>query len=118
MREIFTSGSVGRALGNQCLYPEADAPKARAAELGRYGSFCQVAQFDPSNRLGRELHSLDNSSAETLPVIATVDHADIRGLSTALLGYVVELPQSRSENLFQSHNAVEGSPGTWQCLRR
>jgi len=22
MRETFTSGSVGRALGNQCLYPE------------------------------------------------------------------------------------------------
>jgi hypothetical protein len=29
MREIFTSGSVGRALGNQCLYPEADAKKRR-----------------------------------------------------------------------------------------
>jgi hypothetical protein len=26
MREIFTSGSVGRALGNQRLYPEADKP--------------------------------------------------------------------------------------------
>jgi RNA-directed DNA polymerase len=25
MRETFTSGSVGRALGNRCLYPEADA---------------------------------------------------------------------------------------------
>ena len=24
MREIFTSGSVGRAPGNRCLYPEAD----------------------------------------------------------------------------------------------
>jgi hypothetical protein len=24
MRETFTSGSVGRALGNRCLYPEAD----------------------------------------------------------------------------------------------
>jgi hypothetical protein len=26
MREIFTYGSVGRALGNQRLYPEADKP--------------------------------------------------------------------------------------------
>ena len=25
MREIFTYGSVGRALGNRCLYPEQDA---------------------------------------------------------------------------------------------
>lgn len=32
MREIFTSGSVGRAPGNRCLYPEADA-KIRAADL-------------------------------------------------------------------------------------
>ena len=24
MREIFTSGSVGRAPGDRCLYPEAD----------------------------------------------------------------------------------------------
>ena len=24
MREIFTSGSVGRASGNRCLYPEAE----------------------------------------------------------------------------------------------
>jgi len=24
MRETFTSGSVGRAAGNRCLYPEAD----------------------------------------------------------------------------------------------
>ena len=26
MRETFTSGSVGRAPGNRCLYPEADFP--------------------------------------------------------------------------------------------
>jgi len=25
MREIFTYGSVGRAPGNRCLYPELDA---------------------------------------------------------------------------------------------
>jgi hypothetical protein len=25
MRETFTTGSVGRAPGNRCLYPEADA---------------------------------------------------------------------------------------------
>ena len=53
----------------------------------------------------------DNASAEALPVIATVDLADIRGFITALLVYVVELPQSRSERLFQSRNVVEGSPG-------
>jgi hypothetical protein len=27
MREIFKYGSVGRALGDQCLYPEADGVK-------------------------------------------------------------------------------------------
>jgi len=27
MREIFTSGSVGRAPGNRCFYPEADSLK-------------------------------------------------------------------------------------------
>jgi len=32
MREIFTSGSVGRAPGNRRFYPEADA-KSRAADL-------------------------------------------------------------------------------------
>ena len=31
MREIFTSGSVGRAPGNRCFYPERD-PKSRARE--------------------------------------------------------------------------------------
>ncbi len=30
MREIFTYGSVGRALGNRCLYPELDS-QGRAA---------------------------------------------------------------------------------------
>ena len=34
MRKIFTYGSVGRAPGNRCLYPEADA-KSRAAEKRR-----------------------------------------------------------------------------------
>ena len=29
MREIFKSGSVGRASGNRCLYPEADVKKPR-----------------------------------------------------------------------------------------
>jgi hypothetical protein len=29
MRETFTSGSVGRAPGNRCLYPEADGQHAR-----------------------------------------------------------------------------------------
>ena len=29
MREIFTSGSVGRAPGNRCLYPEADSLHSR-----------------------------------------------------------------------------------------
>jgi len=30
MRETFTSGSVGRASGNRCLYPEADGEKDRS----------------------------------------------------------------------------------------
>ena len=34
MRENFTYASVGRAPGNRCLYPEADA-KGRAAEARR-----------------------------------------------------------------------------------
>jgi hypothetical protein len=29
MRETFTSGSVGRAPGNRCLYPEADRLQVR-----------------------------------------------------------------------------------------
>jgi hypothetical protein len=37
MRETFTSGSVGRAPGNRCLYPEADAFQARlSAGVRRY----------------------------------------------------------------------------------
>ncbi len=31
MREIFKSGSVGRAPGNRCLYPEADSQLRRCA---------------------------------------------------------------------------------------
>ncbi len=33
MREIFTSGSVGRALRKQCLYPEPDRCSAAATHL-------------------------------------------------------------------------------------
>ena len=32
MREIFTSGSVGRAPGNRCLYPEGDGKGRRGAD--------------------------------------------------------------------------------------
>jgi hypothetical protein len=32
MREIFTSGSVGRAPGNRCLYPEAEREDHAPAE--------------------------------------------------------------------------------------
>jgi hypothetical protein len=35
MREIFTYGSVGRAPGNRCLYPETDALN-RAGDLQRW----------------------------------------------------------------------------------
>jgi hypothetical protein len=31
MREIFTSGSVGRAPGNRCLYPEFDSKRGQLA---------------------------------------------------------------------------------------
>jgi hypothetical protein len=34
MRETFTYGSVGRALGNQCLYPEGDGEKPAAFRIG------------------------------------------------------------------------------------
>jgi hypothetical protein len=48
------------------------------------------------------------SSKETEPVTATVDHADIRGLVTALLVSVGCLPRSRHEGLSQPRNAHEG----------
>ena len=35
MREIFKYGSVGRALGDQCLYPEADGVKIAVSRKGR-----------------------------------------------------------------------------------
>ena len=35
MREIFTYGSVGRAPGNRCLYPEADGVKIAVLRKGR-----------------------------------------------------------------------------------
>jgi hypothetical protein len=53
------------------------------------------------------------ASEEPEPVRTTVDHADIRGLATTLLGSVGCLPLSRHEGLFQPLNAVEGytTPG-------
>ena len=38
MRETFTSGSVGRAPGNRCLYPEADGPPGRLFPRAGVGS--------------------------------------------------------------------------------
>ena len=35
MREIFTSGIVGRAPDNRCLYPEADGVKIAVLLKGR-----------------------------------------------------------------------------------
>jgi hypothetical protein len=37
MRENFTSGSVGRAPGNRCLYPELDTYAPRTPELQEVG---------------------------------------------------------------------------------
>ena len=45
---------------------------------------------------------------EPEPVITTVDHADIRGLSTTLLVSVGCLPHSRDESPFRPRNAAEG----------
>lgn len=44
MRESFTYGSVGRAPGNRCLYPEADAKTARLiSSVKRIGEIlCQI----------------------------------------------------------------------------
>src|SRR5262245_55629778 len=42
MRETFTSGSVGRAPGNRCLYPE---PDCRQPTLLRHSSFRQQVSF-------------------------------------------------------------------------
>ncbi len=44
MRESFTYGSVGRALGNQCLYPE-ERP-------GLYRAFFKVAVLEANQRFG------------------------------------------------------------------
>ena len=41
MRETFTSGSVGRAPGNRCLYPEPD--RLQPTLLRRYGLRRQVS---------------------------------------------------------------------------
>ncbi len=38
MREIFTYGSVGRAPGNRCFYPELGQSKLRAFLCTRYRS--------------------------------------------------------------------------------
>ena len=49
MREIFKSGSVGRAPGNRCLYPEyrlslTDEGKQRAKRLGDKASFAPLVE--------------------------------------------------------------------------
>jgi hypothetical protein len=36
MRETFTSGSVGRAPGNRCLYPEADCLQPTLLRRSRF----------------------------------------------------------------------------------
>ena len=50
--------------------------------------------------------------AETGPVLATVDQADIRGLVTTRLWYVAELLRSRLEYSAEgtTHNVIEDSP--------
>src|SRR5712691_5795478 len=50
--------------------------------------------------------------AETGPVLATVDQADIRGLDTTRLLYVAELLRSRLEYSADhtTHNVIEDSP--------
>ena len=55
---------------------------------------------------------------ETEPVIATVDHADIRGLITTLLVSVGHLPRSRDERLFQAPNVFEGYANTGAASHR
>ena len=42
MREIFTSGSVGRAQDNRCLYPEADVIDAFLKESWKVGEPVEV----------------------------------------------------------------------------
>ena len=37
MREIFTYGTVGRAPGNRCLYPEPDGKKRGGADAASLG---------------------------------------------------------------------------------
>ncbi|MDM8523694.1 type II toxin-antitoxin system VapC family toxin [Desulfococcaceae bacterium HSG8] len=53
MREIFTSGSVGGAPGNRCIYPEADGKKslepihlARTILTAAYGIADCIVRFD------------------------------------------------------------------------
>jgi len=45
MREIFTSGSVGRAPGNRCLYPEADV--VRGVDLCAWSFLPFIAHKSP-----------------------------------------------------------------------
>jgi len=39
MREIFTSGTVGGALGNQCFYPELDLMTYQILPVTRYTEY-------------------------------------------------------------------------------
>ena len=51
MREIFTSGSVGRAPGNRCLYPETDGPHDTLSAFR--GIYSCGPQFTGGVRLGQ-----------------------------------------------------------------
>jgi len=80
-----------------------EAPRAAENESNRNSS--EAARRGPC--LPFVFLSWRNGAATT-----TVDHADIRGLVTACLAFVVELPLARIGSFAGSvsHNRTEGSP--------
>ncbi len=53
MREIFKYGSVGRALGDQCLYPEPDRDNDAVLRKG----YCRLESME-AGRLAQTLCSI------------------------------------------------------------
>ena len=84
MRETITSGSVGRAPGNRCLYPEADGPPRRLLSASSASSW--VGRRSPAafGACGREEtnYKQRNSypSADTLFLTSGVGVSDSHGM--------------------------------------
>jgi hypothetical protein len=69
MRENFTSGSVGRAPGNRCLYPEADRKKPQPLKSGFYYRGAKIMLLPPTynmicNKLASDFYEYDYKPKE------------------------------------------------------